>query len=185
MQQMAGVLQVKESTNQAFPATLTRPDYAPILAFIHSCRASYAISREIPIIPTAVQEFYLNLHRITVNGVETLQTVVNGTTINITIPVIRRILHLGTDAQEAGPNRFPRPFVMGALRRMGLTGEVTNTQPSIKKGFLFGQWRLLAHIVLVVFGTRATGHDELTFEYLSALVALVYNKPTLPFIPGL
>ena len=112
---MAGNLQVKDSTNQAFPADLTREDYAPILAFIHQCRVSYAISREIPIIPTAVQEFYRNLHREVVNGVETLQTVVNGVTINITIPVIRRILHLGTDAQEAGPTRFPRPFVIGAL----------------------------------------------------------------------
>ena len=81
MKQMAGILQVKESTNQAFPADLTREDYAPMLAFIHSCRASYAISREIPIIPTVVQEFYRNLHREVVNGVETLQTEVNGLTL--------------------------------------------------------------------------------------------------------
>ena len=148
MQQMAGVLQVKDSTNQAFPAEHTHADYAPILAFIRTCRASYAISREIPIVPTAVQDFYRNMHRAVVNGVETLQTTVDGVTIDITIPVIRRILHLGTDAQEAGPTRFPRPFVMGALRRMGLTGEVTDTQPSIKKSFLFGQWRLLGHELL-------------------------------------
>ena len=35
----------------------------------------------------------------------------------------------------------------------------------------------MAHVIFVVFGTRATGHEEITFEYLSAITALVYNKP--------
>ena len=144
---MAGNLQVKLSTNQAFPATLTRDDYEPMLVFLHQCRVSHAISRDIQIIPTAVQEFYRNMHREVENGVEILRTEVNGLTIDITIPVIRRILQLGTNAQEAGPMRFPRTFVVGALRRMGLYGEVNDVQTSIKKSYLFGQWRLLSHII--------------------------------------
>ena len=38
------------------------------------------------------------MHREVENGVEILRTVVNGLEIDITIPVIRRILRLGTDA---------------------------------------------------------------------------------------
>ena len=89
---MAGNLQVKISTNQAFPATLTRDDYLPMLAFLRQSRVSHAISRDIQILPSAVQEFYRNMHREVENGIEILRTEVNGLSIDITITEIRRIL---------------------------------------------------------------------------------------------
>ena len=60
---------------------------------------------------------------------------------------------------------------------MGLFVEVLETHSSMKKSCIIGHWRLLAHIIFSVFGTRTTGLDEITFEYISAMTTLVYNKP--------
>ena len=94
VQIMAGNLPVKLTTNMVFPVSLQDEHYAPLLAFLRQSRIAFAISSDTSVLTSAIQEFYLNLHRVIDNDVTILRSSVRGQQVDITVTEIRRILQL-------------------------------------------------------------------------------------------
>ena len=82
---MAGNLLVKATTNVVFPDSITDEHYAPLLAFLRQSRIAFAISSDTSVLVSAIQEFYLNLHRVVDNNVTILRSSIGGRQVDITV----------------------------------------------------------------------------------------------------
>ena len=146
-----------------------------ILTFLMRSRVLQVLTNSPPLYLTYLQQFWNNISYNASAQPPVIRTTVHNTEIAFTANDLRRILSLGTEAQENGPTKISATLRSGALRRMGYVGAPDSNR--VVKSLLFGQWRYLMHVVITALGAKKAGYDEINVKLFSGMLSLVYNKP--------
>ncbi|MFS7952994.1 hypothetical protein Hanom_Chr07g00613441 [Helianthus anomalus] len=143
--------------------------YAPIIHFLRRSRISYAISEDVQLVITYIDEFWQSA--ISVDN--TIEATINGNQIIITEDVIRAALRF--DDLDHGRTSYSRTIRERAARAFGYVGQFPSKQ--LLKGMIIGQWRYFFHVLMQCLAPRKAGMDGMGHSLLSGMICLTFNQP--------
>ncbi|KAJ0578199.1 hypothetical protein HanOQP8_Chr05g0199281 [Helianthus annuus] len=144
-------------------------DYAPIIHFLRRSRISYAISEDVQLVITYIDDFWQFARSVD----NTIEATINGNQIVITEDIIRAALRFGD--LDHGRTCYSRTIRGRAARAFGYVGQFPSKQHLI--GMIMGQWRYFFHVLMQCLAPRKAGMDGMGHNLLSGMIGLTFNQP--------
>ncbi|KAJ0669283.1 hypothetical protein HanPI659440_Chr17g0699321 [Helianthus annuus] len=144
-------------------------DYALIIHFLRRSRISYAISEDVQLVITYIDDFWQSARSVD----NTTEATINGNQIVITEDVIRAALRIGD--LDHSRTCYSRTIRERATRAFGYVGQFPSKQ--LLKGVIIGQWRYFFHVLMQCLAPRKGGMDGMGHSLLSGMIDLTFNQP--------
>ena len=144
------------------------------ILFIERSRIAYAATTPYTPYFSHIREFWNNARLNCEVDPPVIESSVKNNPIQISEQTIRDVWRFGDSAND--PKEIPKVVNWGCLLRMKYAVDLRD-KGGINKGFLPPVYKYIADTVIHVLVGRKGGYDDLPHVLLSALTALILNKP--------
>ncbi|GKC20886.1 hypothetical protein Tco_1023036 [Tanacetum coccineum] len=145
--------------------------FAEIIDFLKASSVSYALTVNLVIYTSCIEQFWATAKVQTVNGVRQLQALVDKKRVIVTESSIRRDLHLD-DAE--GTDCLPTATIFEELARMGY--EKPSQKLTFYKAFFSPQWKYYIHTITQCLSAKSTAWNEFSSSMASLIICLATNQ---------
>ncbi|GJW50188.1 hypothetical protein Tco_0091539 [Tanacetum coccineum] len=130
-----------------------------IIDFLNANQICYALTVNLTIYTSCIQQFWATVKAKTVNGVRQIQALIDKKKLIITEISIRSDLHL----EDAGcTDCFPTATIFEELARMGY--EKPSQKLTFYKAFFSPHWKYLIHTITQCLSAKSTAWNEFSNE---------------------
>ncbi|GJU35328.1 hypothetical protein Tco_1183682 [Tanacetum coccineum] len=149
-------------------AFLEKPEesngFEEIIDFLNTSSVQYALTVNLTIYTTCIEQFWIYAKAKTVNGERQIQALVDKKKVIITEMSIRSDLKLN-DAE--GTDCLPTATIFAELERMGYENLTQNFS---------SQWKFLIHTILQCLSAKTTAWNEFSSTMASVIICLATNQ---------
>ncbi|GJX39823.1 hypothetical protein Tco_0253126 [Tanacetum coccineum] len=145
--------------------------FEQIVDFLNAHTIKYALTINLTIYTSCIEQFWATVKAKTINGEVQLQALVDGKKIIITESIVRRDLQL-EDAD--GVDCLPNATIFKQLTLMGY--EKISQKLTFYKAFFSPQWKFLIHTILQCLSSKTTAWNECSSTMASAIICLATNQ---------
>ncbi|GKC65055.1 hypothetical protein Tco_1097653 [Tanacetum coccineum] len=143
-----------------------------ILDFLNSSHIKYALTENLTIYVSLIQQFWQTAatHTLDIGEME-ITTTIDGKVKIVTEASIRRHLKL---EDSVGINTFPNTEI---FKQLALMGYMSNSDKlTFQKGHFSPQWRFLIHTILHCLSTKKTAWEQFSSNIATAIICLATNR---------
>ncbi|GKB64538.1 hypothetical protein Tco_0920724 [Tanacetum coccineum] len=145
--------------------------FEQIMDFLNANPIRYALTINLTIYTSCIEQFWATIKVKTVNGEVQLQALVDGKKIIIIESTVRRDLQL-EDAE--GVDCLPNATIFEQLALMGY--EQVSQKLTFYKALFSPQWKFLIHTILQCLSSKTTAWNEFSSTMASAIICLATNQ---------
>ncbi|GJS96957.1 hypothetical protein Tco_0803925 [Tanacetum coccineum] len=156
----------------AFLEKLTESDgFHEIIDFLNANQISYALTVNLIIYISCIQQFWAMAKANTINGERQLQALIDKKKMIIMESSIRSDLHL---EDAGGTDCLPTATIFEELARMGY--EKPSQKLTFYKAFFSPQWKFLIHTITQCLSAKSTTWNEFSSTMASLIICLATNQ---------
>ncbi|GJY82445.1 putative ribonuclease H-like domain-containing protein [Tanacetum coccineum] len=145
--------------------------FAEIIDFLKASYVHYALTVNLIIYTSCIEQFWATAKVQTVNEVRQLQALVDRNRVIVTESSIRRDLYLD-DAE--GTDYLPTATIFEELARIGY--EKPSQNLTFYKAFFSPQWKYFIHTIIQCLSAKSTAWNEFSSSMASLIICLATNQ---------